>query len=879
MRRPWECLLMGVAFLLAAASTARAAGDSGIELLPLQVFSGERDAEDTRILIEGVMAARLQGEEGLKVIHRTGEKAPPEGYSEEQARAQGERDAVGWVLWGSLTQAGRLLSLDLRLLSVAGTKPVSTIFVQASDREQLLAQIDAEMEKLLSRIMERKKVVEIRVEGNRRIGVDAVLLRTKVRVGDDFSLHRVQADIREIDKMGYFEDVQVHVEDAKGGKVVVFLVKEKPTVREVVITGNDKIDTDKILEVVTIQPQSILNYQALGDTVQKIKKLYQEKGFYGAQISYELKELEGNQKGVVFRIQEGKKFWIKTISFEGNERFSDKELKKQMKTKEKDWLHWFTDSGVLDQETLKQDVERLSNFYYNQGFLKNRIGTPRIENDEEWIYITIAVEEGDRYKIGSLRLEGDLLEPEEVMLKSLKVRQGDFFNRDLLRRDILDLTERYADRGYAYADVKPTTQVNDAEKTVDIVLRVQQKQKVHIGRIRITGNTKTRDKVIRRELQLNEGDTFSSTALKKSNERLKALKYFEEVNVTTTPGPTEDVVDLNVEVKEQQTGSFSVGAGYSSIDKLVGVAEITQTNLFGRGYKVRLKAEVGSKRQYYDFSFLDPYLFDTRVAMRFDLFNIEREYVEFTRRAQGGDLLFERPLDFISPRLRGLIGYRAQEVEMRDIDKDAAQIFKEQEGRYLTSEILASLTWDTRNHPLYPSRGTNTALTTEFAGLGGDTQFVKHVISSAWYFPVVWDTVFMVRGEFGTGYGWGGKELPVFERFFLGGLNSIRGFKPGGVGPRDPKTEEIIGGDKELFFNLEYIFPILKKLELRGVVFADIGNAYLGSIDITNMRRTVGTGIRWQSPLGPIRVEIGYNLKPEFDEKAFEWAFGMGGGF
>lgn len=854
-----------------------------VKLLPFQVFSAEKEAGEVKSVVEKVIAARLQSEEGVSVLHEPGLTPPSEGYTEEKAREEGKSSGAGWVIWGTLTQLGRALSLDIRVLKVEGPEKPVAIGVQAQDRDQLVGMVDQEVDKVLSRMVPRPKVVDVKVEGNRRIGTDAIMLRVKTRVGDDYSPSRLQADVREIEKMGYFDDVQVIARDVTGGKAVNFVLKEKPTIREVLITGNEKIDTDKLKEAITIQPQSILNYQALKDAADRMKKLYQEKGFYGAEISYELKDLEGNQKGVVFKVKEGKKFWIKSIKFEGNNSFTEKELKKVMKTKEKDWLFWITDSGVLDQEALRQDLERLSDFYMNHGHLRNKIGTPRIETDVEWIYISIPVEEGPVYKVRNVSLEGDLVEDEASLKSKMTLKEGEPFSREKLRNDVQNLTDRYADMGYAYAEVKPFSNIRDDDKTVDIAIKIQQKQKVRIGRIRIVGNTKTRDKVIRREILLAEGDTFSSTALKKSNERLRALKYFEEVNITTSPGQTPDVVDLNVEVKEQQTGSFSIGAGYSSVDKLIGVAEVQQTNLFGRGYKVRLRAELGTKRQFYTFTFIDPWLLDTRTSMKLDLYNVDRVYVSFTRSAVGGSLIFTRPMDRFLDKLTAFWGYRAEDVKVTDVDEDAALIFKSQKGRHLTSEVILGVTYDTRDQALYPSKGNLSTFSTEFAGLGGDNQFVKHVISSAQYFPFAWDTVFMVRGEFGYAYGWGNKDLPVYERFFLGGINSIRGFKPGAVGPRDPKTGDIVGGDTELFFNVEYIFPILKKLELRGVLFYDTGNAFLvkdsGLVDVGSFRHTAGAGIRWYSPFGPIRVEVGYNLRPEADEKRIEWAFGMGGSF
>ena len=747
----------------------------------------------------------------------------------------------------------------------------------------MIGKTEKEIEKVFSKILKREKIASIDVEGNRRIGKDAILLRATTRIGDDYSPHNLREDIREINKLGYFEDVQVEVSDKNGGKAVVFVIKEKPTVREVLIVGNNKLDTDEIRESITLQPQSILNYKVLKDTVAKIKKLYQENGYYAAKVSYELKDLEGNQKGVVLRIEEGEKFWIKTISFEGNKHFKDKKLKKYMQTKEKGILHWFTGSGVLDQEALRQDVERLSAFYFNNGFIRHTISTPKIDYDEQSVYISIAIDEGDPYTVSTIRLEGDLLESEELMKKNLRMKEGDLFSRDQLRRDILKLTDRYSDIGYAYAEVKPETTIREEDKTVSIVLTVAKKQKVRIGRINIRGNTTTRDKVIRREILLSEGDTFSSSALKKSNRSLHRLRYFEEINISPTPGQTEDIVDLNMEVKEKQTNRFSFGAGYSSIDSLIGMAEVEFTNLFGRGYKARLRAEVGGSKQFYTFTYIDPWLMDTRTTFRFDAYSHEREYLDYTRFAQGGDVIFSYPLDrIIFPNLTASWGYRIEDVEVTDVDEDASTIFKEAEaeGRTLTSELIGGLTYDTRDDYLYPTKGSYTNLSIEFAGIGGDNKFAKYTFTTAWFFPVFWDVVFMARTEVGIGHGWGDDtDLPVFERYFLGGLETMRGFEPGSVGPKDPATGDVIGGDKEVFCNFEFIFPIVKKMELRGVFFYDMGNAYLDTIDVGNFRHAVGGGIRWHSPLGPLRIEAGYKLDRLDDESAFEWAFGLGGSF
>jgi outer membrane protein insertion porin family len=881
--KSWRLLLCivaaGMSFFLS--TNCQALTEATFALFPLQTLGKDDEVEDARALLEKVLLARLRSEKVLHVIYQSEVEPPEVGFTSRQILQMASQQGAHWAMWGTLTKVGDLWSLDLRLIKVEEGAQVEPFFIQASNREELLDGTEVEMDKILSRILVRKKVIQVRVEGNKRVSKDAILIRVKTRAGQPYSPSQIRRDVKAINKLGFFEDVKVRIEDRAEGKVVTFLIKEKPTIREIVIVGNEKVKTKDIEGVLTLQPQSILNYKALQDNLNKIQELYKQKGFYNAQITYELKDLEGNQKGVVFRINEGRKFYVKKIEFRGNEHFHDKELRKVMATKQRGFLSWITGSGVLDPETLRQDIERIAAFYYNHGFLKVKVSKPKIRTDEKWIYITIQIEEGDPYKVSSFRLQGDLLKDEETLKRKLGTKVGEYFNRAQLRRDIMKLSEIYADMGYAYTEVEPQTRIDDRAKTVDITLDIRKNQKVYIGRIRIMGNTKTRDKVIRRELALNEGDVFSHTKLKESQKNLQALKYFEEVNITTTPGEVESKVDLNVEVKEKQTGTFSVGAGYSSVDKLVGVAQISQRNLFGRGYYVDLRLELGTERQFYQIRLMDPWFMDTRVAMEVIAYNTEREYLDYTRGATGGSIISYFPMGRFFKHLSGKVGYLIEDVEVTDVDKDAATIFQEWEimGRTVTSEIVAGLSIDTRDERLYPNKGILTTLQVEFAGLGGDNYFGKYILSSSYYHPLYRDLVFHARGEIGYAHGWAGEKLPVFERFFLGGLNSMRGFQPGSVGPRDPKTQDVIGGDKELFFNFEFIFPLVRQLDLRGVIFYDTGNAYLGPIDIADFRHSVGGGIRWNSPFGPIRIEIGYNLDPLSGEKDYEWAFGMGGTF
>jgi outer membrane protein insertion porin family len=847
-------------------------------ILPLEIHSQE-DIEGIRIELEELIESTLK-EEGINVI--TGDLIRDRLQSLERkefndllVREIGEKVNVDYVIWGGITKVGAHMSLDLKVSPVRRDLPIIPNFTEGRGPEQLFEKTGKLLEEMTAKILRKKKVIKVSVSGNRYIGQDAILIKVKVKEGDYYRKSLIQEDIKAIYRMGYFEDVRVEVLDLPEGKEIIYVVREKPTIREILITGNREISRDEIKDAFSIKPKSILNMEAIKEGVEKVLKLYREKGYHSARVDYEVKELKENQVGIVIRIEEGKKFFIKEIVFKGNEKIREKELRSRMETKERGWLSWITGSGLYNKETLKNDIERLSAYYYNKGYINHKIAEPEVKIGEKWISILISIQEGDQYRIGDVTLKGDLIDEEDIKKKA-GIKKGEIFNREKLRKAVMAITEFYADKGYANAEITPDTQIDDREKTVRVSFDIKKNQKVYFGKIRIFGNTKTRDKVIRRELEVNEGDLFSSSLLKKSNENLKSLRYFEDVVFQTAKGETDEEMDLTVEVKEKNTGQFAIGAGYSSTDQLIGMAEISQSNLFGMGYMARLKGDIGSKRQFFELTFIDPWFLDKRVAFRTDAYKTRKIYDYYTRESTGGRVGFTIP---IARYLYTELSYLFEKVDVHDVKLDAPEIYKQQEGVSKTSGIGTGIIWDSRDNRLYPSKGSYTRFDTFLAGPGGDNYFIKYILSSSWYFPLFWDTVFSCRGIIGYGHGWKGKDLPVFERFFLGGLYSIRGFKYGEVGPRDPATGDVIGGDREILFNFEYIFPIEKKLELRGVIFYDRGNAYLGAFKPSDMRDSVGIGLRWFSPLGPLRLEWGYNLHPERDEKRYQWGFTVGGTF
>jgi outer membrane protein insertion porin family len=486
------------------------------------------------------------------------------------------------------------------------------------------------------------------------------------------------------------------------------------------------------------------------------------------------------------------------------------------------------------------------------------------------------VEEGQQFKIGKVDIQGDLILPKEEMFKRVPVYVGEIFNRDLVRQALVNLTDLYADKGYAFVDVNPMTVPHKDQPLVDLIFGIRQGSKVYFERINILGNTKTRDRVIRRDLLTAEGDLYSLTAIKRSRDKLNALGYFKQVNVDTKKGSAEDKMVVNVQVEEAPTGAFSGGVGYSSIDKLVATLSISQNNLFGRGQRVVAQAQLGSISRYYNLSFIEPRLFDTQILVGGDLYDVYRDYEDYSVKRKGGLVRFGFPL---VEYLRGNLMYKYEKADTYNIQEYASQIIKDEEGLSTTSSISGVLRRDTRNHPYDPTGGSDNALSVEYAGgfLGGTNEFNRYVFNSAWFTTPFYNLTFSARGRIGYITG---DAVPLYELFRLGGMYSVRGFKTWSIGPTAPNGE-VIGGDKELLFNFEMLFPIAKEINLKGLIFFDAGNAWAKGdpYQLDDLRTSVGFGFRWMSPMGPLRLEWGYNLNPKPGEKTSAWDFTMGGFF
>jgi outer membrane protein insertion porin family len=720
-----------------------------------------------------------------------------------------------------------------------------------------------------------EEISKITILGNAKVEEGVIRNAIKSREGGPFSAEQVREDLRSIFALGYFSDIQVDIKSTPQGKEIIFIVAEKPSVKEIRIAGNQKVKLQDIKEKVTLTQRSILNLDKVKENLENIRKLYFSKGYYGVKVEYKIDYSETNEVVITFQITEGAKGRIKKIVFTGNEHIKSSQLRKVMKTKKRNIFSFLLKTGVLDEEVLKNDLQMLGAYYADQGYLEVKISEPKIDlQNPKRIQIEIGIAEGPQYRLGNIDFKGDVLTTKEDLFKVLKIKRNDVYRNSVIRSEISTLTGMFSNQGYAYVEILPETSLDSKNLLVHITFDITKKKRVSFEKIQIIGNTKSRDKVIRRELLVAEGELYHATQLSKSRDRLRRLGYFKEVDFTTSQGSTEEKINLDIKVEETPTGSFTFGAGYSSIEKVVGTASVSDRNLFGLGYSGAIIFQLGAQVRDIRLSFTDPYFLGYPYAVGFDLYNENREFDTYSYKITGGDLRFGKEL---TEDIRADAMYKLENVDVFDIDETASRIIKEQEGKRTTSSIALTFSMDTRDSFYAPSRGGRHSLSLENAGgiLGGDNYFVRVSGESSWFFPLPLNTVLNLRGKAGVIEPYSGREAPIYEKFFVGGLHSIRGFEYGMAGPID-ENEEPLGALKIIVFNSELLFPLSREIGLRGAVFWDVGKGFDKFSDITPLKTGAGVGIRWFSPIGPILVNMGFNLNPKKGEKTRVLDFSAG---
>jgi len=790
---------------------------------------------------------------------------------------------VTYVAAGSLTKLGETISIDIRVFNLLDPAAQTFYYFDSQDLADIDLSLNNISKDILSYVGRSFLIARIAPEGNTRIDSGAILRNISSRAGEIYDADQLRNDLKNVFKMGYFDDVKLKVTDTEKGKDVIFEVKEKPVIGQVVISGYDELKEDAIREVVTVVPNTILNPNKLREAVDNILALYKSKGFYNTKATTELTYPKPERVDIRFAIEEGQKVYIKDIRFAGNESFKDRKLKKVMGTKEKGLFSWITDSGVLKREILDQDASRIASFYHNNGYIEATVGKPEVTQEGKWLYVTIEISEGERYKVGNIELTGDIIGEKKDIYALLKVSQEEYLSRSALREDILRITDYYSEYGYAFAEATPTINTLKEEKRVDISIDLKKGDLVYINRITINGNTRTRDKVIRRELLVSENGVFDSKALRRSHQRLQRLDFFEEVSITPEPTPDKTKMDLIVEVKEKPTGAFSVGAGYSSVDDLMFMAEISQNNFLGRGQRLALQASLSGTSTRYNLGFTEPHFYDSQLLVGLDLYNWEREYDTYTRDSTGFAVRFGYPLWW---EWNMVFSYGYDDTSLTDVNYDFADpSIIESMNINKSSFVTLAFTRDTRNGLFVITEGSLTTLRTEYAGgfLGGDSQYTKLEGSRGVYFPGFFFDETSFHFRLAAGEVWENEDgkLPDFEKFYLGGINTIRGFPSRSVGvrPYPDNPDYVIGGKIMWYANAEYHFPLVKEGGLRGLFFYDAGNVYEEDWDFNDVKQSAGLGVRWLSPMGPMRLEWAYVINPEPYEDTNNWEFSIGGAF
>jgi len=785
-------------------------------------------------------------------------------------------------------------------------------------------------------------IARIEISGNRRVAKEDIISYLREKNNNPFKVENLASDVRALWDSGFFDDVEVDMTREDRGVVLRFLVRERPNIKAIDFEGNSEIENDKLQEAIEIKANTILSVPAVRRSVQKIKDAYAEKGYFLADVESTVEPQRDNEVLVRFKITEHSPVTVRRITFVGNYTVPEDELRSVMQTGQGGFFS-FGSGGPYRQDVFERDVLLLNALYYDKGYMNVQIGTPRVmlTPDREGIELALLIHEGPRFKIRQLKIyerdaDGKEIEPlggRRALRQLVRAKSGDYFNRAELVKDLGAVRTLYRDAGYANMEAEPETELDPVKREVDIIVPIRRGPLVRVERIEIKGNTKTRDKVLRREMEIEEGQLFSETKLEDSKRRIVALGYFERVDVSTEQGSTPETININFEVTERPTGTFQVGAGFSSIENFIATAQVQQANLFGNGQSLALQAQISGLRQLISIRFFEPYFLDSDWSTSVELYDNLLVFPDFARQTVGGAITFGYAL--VQPWLR--IGVTTT-VQHDSIDTQQVNTFFGSTSGFVsvfqrlplanlfsagrTISLRPAITYDTRNNRLFPSSGVYLQASTELASsaLGSELQFLRHELIGRFYYPLFGQTeqpgsgfIIKMNNKVGVITSPSKDGVPIFARYFLGGILDVRGYRLRTLGPRLPLNASLdvnappiqnganIGGNLQYYTNLELEFPIIDKVGIRGVTFMDAGNTWnledsfcrttpapqfsqlvspcFKSDSIFNLRLSTGMGIRWFSPLGPLRFEWGFPLNRLSYEEASVFEFTIGNFF
>jgi outer membrane protein insertion porin family len=737
-------------------------------------------------------------------------------------------------------------------------------------------------------------IQDIRVEGNKRVEPETVRSYLTFSAGDAYDPAKVDESLKALFATGLFQDVRIRRE---GSTIVVVLV-ENPIVSRVAFEGNREIEDDTLSSEVQLKPRAVYTRARVQSDVQRILDLYRHQGLYAAQVDPKIINLDNNRIDVVFEISEGPSTKVRAINFIGNSAFSDSQLRYVISTTQTNLLSFLKSTNIYDPDRLNLDRELLRQFYLKNGYADARIisATADLDRDGRGFFITFTIDEGERYRFGAIDVESALPSVNiDALRHVILTRTGRVYNAEKVEKTVEALTIEVSQQGYAFGQVRPRFERDEATHTMGIVYTIEEGPRIYIERINIVGNFRTQDDVIRREFRLAEGDAFNRLLVEAARKRLRALSFFKTVDIDTQPGSAPDRVIIVVKVEEQPTGELSFGAGYSTSEGVIGDISITERNLMGKGQYVRLGFSGSLERAQVDFSFTEPHFLDRNLAAGFDLFYKEVDFQDvasFSQRDAGGDIRLGFP---IADNTQLGLRYKFVNEQIFNVSNNASLAVKESEGTVNVSSVGYTVAYDTRNLPQSPTSGIFASFSQDLAGVGGDVNYIRSVADARGYYPITNKLTLVGRVQGGNIEGWGGDDVRMTDLFFKGG-ETIRGFKRAGIGPRDacedpvtgerihPCSKDSLGGKVYWATTAELRFPfpfIPDNLGMQGAVFVDAGSLFDPSdfalnavaregsfiFDSSQVRLSSGFSIIWQSPLGPLRADIAQALlKADFDK-------------
>ncbi len=732
------------------------------------------------------------------------------------------------------------------------------------------------------RAQEGQRIAAVDVRGAKTVAKQTILAKVQTKPGSPYQDAVVSEDIRRIFSLGYFTDVRADVDASPDELTLIFVVKEKPTIGSIQLQGNRVIPRKKLLDLFALHKGDLYDPRKVKEGVDSMKAEYARKGFSQAEVVSRAEIDESANTATVFLlVDEGPRMRIARILIEGNQAFSDRRIRKLLKTKRRRWFR----AGIYSEQVLDEDLERVRAFYRKHGYQDIRVSRDVYRGPSgKGLYIHLTIEEGIQHRVGTVAVAGNALFSEHDLLLTIKLKPGAVFSDEALQEDLRLIKQYYGDRGYIHAQATPDAQLDPATKRANITYHITENELVYVNRIDVRGNLKTRDVVVRRELRIFPGEAFNGAKIRKSMDRLYNLGYFEEVSVETEPTQNSKREDLVVQVKESKTGSFSFGGGFSSVDRLVGLVEVEQRNFdwrnfphfTGAGQDLRLRAEVGTVRRYFDLSFTEPWIFGRPLSFGVDLFNRTRLRSQnlglaFEEKRRGGGIRLGKEF---GERLQVNVNYQLFRIEISDVVSEASADLKAEQGRNIVSETGTLVSYDTRDNRLDPSHGFYTFVSSDLAGgvFGGDKDFYRLQTGASCYLPHFGRFVFESRARTGIVDAYGDSdEVPIFERFFGGGSGTIRGFRERRVGPRDPNSNDPIGGEATFIGTLEEVMTIVKdergRSILKGSVFFDFGDVWRRVGDFgESFKAGTGVGARVNTPIGPVRLDLGIPVSNVGDE-------------